>query len=165
MCDEGERITKGVGGIRVSCYDPVTLLEHGRMRLRAQHVNKGGGHICKTHRWPHGASGHLGSHLALRPLGELWCPPGASWHLRYGRLPVEAQLSRYLIAYQHSGLLRHSFPALAASRLQVMRLGFRGDESVYTSVRGRQERPRGPPMAHMDYTNIYAPCRVRVIRF
>ena len=49
--------------------------------------------------------------------------------------------------------------------LQVMRLGFRGDESVYTSVRGRQERPRGPPMAHMDYTNIYAPCRVRVIRF
>ena len=53
MCDEGERITKGVGGIRVSCYDPVTLLEHGRMRLRAQHVNKGGGHICKTHRWPH----------------------------------------------------------------------------------------------------------------
>ena len=48
MCDEGERITKGVGGIRVSCYDPVTLLEHGRMRLRAQHVNKGGGHICKT---------------------------------------------------------------------------------------------------------------------
>ena len=96
MCDEGERITKGVGGIRVSCYDPVTLLEHGRMRLRAQHVNKGGGHICKTHRWPHGASGHLGSHLALRPLGELWCPPGASWHLRYGRLPVEAQVSRHL---------------------------------------------------------------------
>ena len=46
MCDEGERITKGVGGIRVSCYGPVTLLEHGRMRLRAQHVNKGGGHIC-----------------------------------------------------------------------------------------------------------------------
>ena len=84
MCDGGERITKGVGGIRVSCYDPVTLLEHGRMRLLAQQVNKGGGHICKTHRWPHGASGHLGSHLALRPLGELWCPPGASWHLRYG---------------------------------------------------------------------------------
>ena len=48
---------------------------------------------------------------------------------------------------------------------QVMRLGFRCDESVYTSVRGRQERPRGPPMAHMDYTNIYAPRRVRVIRF
>ena len=121
-------ITKGVGGIRVSCYDPVTLLEHGRMRLRAQHVNKGGGHICKTHRWPHGASGHLGSHLALRPLGELWCPPGASWHLRYGRLPVEAQLSRYLIAYQHSGLLRHSFPALAASRLfsQVARWSHEG---------------------------------------
>ena len=128
MCDEGERITKGVGGIRVSCYDPVTLLEHGRMRLRAQHVNKGGGHICKTHRWPHGASGHLGSHLALRPLGELWCPPGASWHLRYGRLPVEAQLPRYLIAYQHSGLLRHSFPALAASRLfsQVARWSHEG---------------------------------------
>ena len=59
MCDEVERITKGVGGIRVSCYGPVTLLEHGRMRLRAQHVNKGGGHICKTRRWPHGASGHL----------------------------------------------------------------------------------------------------------
>ena len=49
--------------------------------------------------------------------------------------------------------------------VQVMRLGFRCDESVYTSVRGRQERPRGPPMAHMDYTNIYAPRRVRVIRF
>ena len=48
---------------------------------------------------------------------------------------------------------------------QVMRLGFRCDESVYTSVRGRQERPRGPPMAHMDSTNIYSPCRVRVIRF
>ena len=92
MCDEGERITKGVGGIRVSCYGPVTLLEHGRMRLRAQHVNKGGGHICKTARWPHGASGHLGSHLAPRPLGELWCPPRASWHLRNGSLPVEAQL-------------------------------------------------------------------------
>ena len=25
MCDEGERITKGVGGIRVSCYGPVTF--------------------------------------------------------------------------------------------------------------------------------------------
>jgi hypothetical protein len=122
MCDEGKKITKGVGGIRVSCYDPVTLLEHGRMRLRAQHVNKalkGGGHICKTHRWPHGDSGHLGSHLAvaLRPLGELWCPPGASWHLRNGSRPVVAKLSRYLICFQHCGLLRHSFPALAASRL------------------------------------------------
>ena len=41
MCDEGERITKGVGGIRVSCYTPVTLLEHGRMRLQAQHVVRG----------------------------------------------------------------------------------------------------------------------------
>ena len=97
MRDWGERITKGVGVIRVSCYTSVTLLEHGRMRLRAQHVNKGGGHICKTARWPHGASGHLGSHLAPRPCGELWCPPGASWHLRNGSLPVEAKLSRYLI--------------------------------------------------------------------
>ena len=50
-------------------------------------------------------------------------------------------------------------------RCQVMRLGFRSDESVYTSVRGRQERPRGRPMAHMDCTNIYDPYRVRVIRF
>ena len=65
MRDWGEWITKGVGVIRVSCYTSVTLLEHGRMRLRAQHVNTGGGHICKTRRWPHGASGHLGSHLAL----------------------------------------------------------------------------------------------------
>ena len=64
MCDEGERITKGVGVIRVSCYVPVTQLEQGRMRLRAQHVNKGGGHICKTRRWPHGASGHLGTRVA-----------------------------------------------------------------------------------------------------
>ena len=44
MRDWGEWITKGVGDgvIRVSCYTSVTLLEHGRMRLRAQHVNKGG---------------------------------------------------------------------------------------------------------------------------
>ena len=128
MRDWGEWITKGVGVIRVSCYTSVTLLEHGRMRLRAQHVNKGGGHICKTARWPHGASGHLGSHLALRPCRELWCPPRASWHLRNGSLPVEARVSRYLIYYQHSGLLRHSFPALAASRLfsQVARWSHEG---------------------------------------
>ena len=63
MRDWGEWITKGVGVIRVSCYTSVTLLEDGRMRLRLygqQHVNKGGGHICKTARWPHGAGGHLG---------------------------------------------------------------------------------------------------------
>ena len=133
MRDWGERITKGVGVTRVSCYTSVTLLEHGRMRLQAQHVNKGGGHICKTHRWPHGASGHLGSHLALGGGGELWCPPGASWHLRYGRLPVEARLPRYLIAYQHSGLLRHSFPALAASRLfsQVARWSHEGRTTFF----------------------------------
>ena len=39
--------------------------------------------------------------------------------------------------------------------VQVVYLGFRCDENVYTSVRGRQEaRPRGPPMAHMDSTNV-----------
>ena len=42
MRDWGEWITKGIGVIRVSCYTAVTLLEHGRMRLRAHHVNKGG---------------------------------------------------------------------------------------------------------------------------
>ena len=44
--------------------------------------------------------------------------------------------------------------------LQVMYFRFRCDKSVYTSVKGHQERPRGPPMAHMDCTNIYDPCRV-----
>ena len=70
----------------------------------------------------------LGSHLALKPLCELWCLHGASWHLRYGSLPVEAQLARYLIAYQHSSPLRHSFPALAVSRLfsQVARWSHEG---------------------------------------
>ena len=43
---------------------------------------------------------------------------------------------------------------------QVMYFRFRCDKSVYTSVKGHQERPRGPPMAHMDCTNIYDPCRV-----
>ena len=37
---------------------------------------------------------------------------------------------------------------------------FRCGKSVYTSVNGHPERPRGPPMAHMDGTNIYDPCRV-----
>ena len=46
MRDWGEWITKGDGVIRVSCYTSVTLLEYGRMRLRAQQVNKGGSHIC-----------------------------------------------------------------------------------------------------------------------
>ena len=50
MRDWDEWITKEVGVIRVNCYTSVTLLEHGRMRLRAQDVNKGGGsHFSKQH--------------------------------------------------------------------------------------------------------------------
>ena len=128
MRDWGERITKGVGVTRVSCYTSVTLLEHGRMRLRAQHVNKGGGHICKTARWPHGASGHLGSHLALRAWWRALVSPRGILAFALWEPACCSQAFPLPDFFQHCGLLRHSFPALAASRLfsQVARWSHEG---------------------------------------
>ena len=66
MRDWGEWTTKGVGVIRVSCYTSVTLLERGRMRLRAQHVNKGEATFAKH------AAGRM------EPVGIYRVAPGTS---------------------------------------------------------------------------------------
>ena len=147
------------------------------MRLRAQHVNKGGGHICKTARWPHGASEHLGSHLAPRPYGELWCRLGCNLPLGdyFGNVPElgfgagQARLPR-LLGPVGAELWLRLFPPLRFGELRLHLSCFRLVPQLapptwrdWMTVSGYRQHP-SPPIRETQSRSGCCPSATRLLR-